>query len=262
MPSFPTTVSIGDPQPDDDIALAEYRPHQHGGPVHLINACINQTRDPRGGLFNQDRRGLALTVASGGQMQVSREGWQAPGRRNAADAQHLGRRLRGGDRAGPRLPDARRHRRARHVCRSASGLLVGRHDPDQGNDEEVGAPCEVDRPDPGNVRRLSRHRPAGLVPYRWRALREHGRLCPPRRARRGHRAGRLRGRSEVRLRRCREPGAQGPHRPAGRHPVPSTAATTEPEVSGADTARREISARATRARPTRTGRTSWTRSAP
>jgi hypothetical protein len=65
-----------DPQPDDDIALAEYRPQQHGGPVHLINACINQTRDPRGGLFNQDRRGLALTVASGGQMQVSREGWK------------------------------------------------------------------------------------------------------------------------------------------------------------------------------------------
>ena len=76
MPSFPAKVSIGDPQPDDDIALADYRPQQHGGPVHLINACINQTRDPRGGLFNQDRRGLALTVASGGQMQVSREGWK------------------------------------------------------------------------------------------------------------------------------------------------------------------------------------------
>jgi hypothetical protein len=59
MPSFPTKVFIGDPEPDDDIALAEYQPHRYGGPVHLINVCINQTRDPRGGLFNQDRRGLA-----------------------------------------------------------------------------------------------------------------------------------------------------------------------------------------------------------
>jgi len=76
MPTFPATVSVGDPQSDDDIALVDYTPQRHGGPVHLINVCVNQTRDPRGGLYNQDRRGLALTVASGGQMQVSRGGWQ------------------------------------------------------------------------------------------------------------------------------------------------------------------------------------------
>ncbi|CAN5441096.1 hypothetical protein BH09PSE5_BH09PSE5_49330 [soil metagenome] len=77
MPVFPTTVSVGDPQRDDDITLDQYLPQRYGGPVHLINVCVNQTRDPRGGLFNQDRRGLALSVASGGYMQVAQEGWKS-----------------------------------------------------------------------------------------------------------------------------------------------------------------------------------------
>lgn len=76
MPVFPAMVSVGEPQSDDDVALVEYLPQKHGGPVHLINVCVNQTRDPRGGLYNQDRRGLAMTVASGGQMQVSQGGWK------------------------------------------------------------------------------------------------------------------------------------------------------------------------------------------
>ena len=76
MPAEPTAIAIGEPQADDDIALEDYRPQRHGGPIHLLNVCINQTRDPRGGLFNQDRRGLAMSVASGGAMQVSQEGWK------------------------------------------------------------------------------------------------------------------------------------------------------------------------------------------
>ncbi|MDM0109779.1 patatin-like phospholipase family protein [Variovorax sp. J22R24] len=60
----------------DDIAMDKYRPQAHGGPIHIINVCVNQTEDPRGGLFNQDRRGLALAVASGGKMQKSVEGWK------------------------------------------------------------------------------------------------------------------------------------------------------------------------------------------
>lgn len=50
----------------DDVAMVNYAPHQGGGPVHLINVCVNQTRDSRGGLFNQDRKGTLLTVRSGG----------------------------------------------------------------------------------------------------------------------------------------------------------------------------------------------------
>lgn len=76
LAASPPGVAIGDLDADDDVPLADYRPQQFGGPVHLINVCVNQTRDPRGGLFNQDRRGLPLTIASGGLMQVAREAWQ------------------------------------------------------------------------------------------------------------------------------------------------------------------------------------------
>ncbi|HSW12128.1 MAG TPA: patatin-like phospholipase family protein [Solimonas sp.] len=48
----------------DDIRIGEYRPHEHGGPVHLVNCCINQTVDDRTGSYNADRKGVALTVSS------------------------------------------------------------------------------------------------------------------------------------------------------------------------------------------------------
>lgn len=76
LPAAPSARPVSDVLPDDDLALADYRPHLHGAPVHVVNCCINETKDPRGGLFNQDRRGLALAVAAGGLMQVSRQGWQ------------------------------------------------------------------------------------------------------------------------------------------------------------------------------------------
>ena len=75
MPAVPALVPVSDVHADDDLLLTDYRPQQHGGPVHLMTTCVNQTKDPRGGLFNQDRRGLALTVASGGLMQISQRGW-------------------------------------------------------------------------------------------------------------------------------------------------------------------------------------------
>jgi hypothetical protein len=61
--------------PDDDVPMADYGPHLFGGPVHLINVCLNQTRDPRGGLFNQDRRGQPLAVAPGGLVR-GQAAWQ------------------------------------------------------------------------------------------------------------------------------------------------------------------------------------------
>lgn len=48
----------------DDIELLAYAPHLHGGPVHLINCCINQTVDDRTENYNADRKGVALTVSS------------------------------------------------------------------------------------------------------------------------------------------------------------------------------------------------------
>lgn len=48
----------------DDVRIGKYRPHEHGGPVHLVNCCINQTVDDRTGSFNADRKGVALTISS------------------------------------------------------------------------------------------------------------------------------------------------------------------------------------------------------
>ncbi len=46
----------------DDTELVHYRPETAGGPIHLVNACLNQTRDDQSGLYNADRKGAALTA--------------------------------------------------------------------------------------------------------------------------------------------------------------------------------------------------------
>jgi hypothetical protein len=48
----------------DDVDLTAYTPHLFGGPIHLINGCINQTDDDRTGSYNADRKGVALTVSA------------------------------------------------------------------------------------------------------------------------------------------------------------------------------------------------------
>lgn len=70
-------LAVQDVHADDDVAMAEYVPHLGGGPVHLINACVNQTRDPRGGLFNQDRKGLPITIGPQGRVRVGDGDWRA-----------------------------------------------------------------------------------------------------------------------------------------------------------------------------------------
>lgn len=77
LPHHLNTAAVNEIVDDDDIDLAGYTPQASGGPVHLLNVCLNQTKDPRGQLFNQDRRGLSLTVASGGFMRVGQEKWDA-----------------------------------------------------------------------------------------------------------------------------------------------------------------------------------------
>ena len=46
----------------DDTALQHYRPEAQGGPIHLVNTCLNQTRDDKSGLYNADRKGTAVTA--------------------------------------------------------------------------------------------------------------------------------------------------------------------------------------------------------
>lgn len=50
----------------DDAGLREYRPERAGGPLHLINTCLNQTVDDASGLYNADRKGTLLTARPDG----------------------------------------------------------------------------------------------------------------------------------------------------------------------------------------------------
>lgn len=69
-PTTPEAVDaltrVSDVVPHDDVPLAEYRPHAHGGPLHLINVCVNQTVNDCTGEFNRDRKGRNLSVSSVG----------------------------------------------------------------------------------------------------------------------------------------------------------------------------------------------------
>lgn len=108
LPTTMTTAGVFKPDPEDDLDMASYAPHKYGGPVHLIGVCINQTRDPRGGLINQDRRGQPLTVGPQGLVRVDQADWQtiqSPGALSlgawiaisgAAVAPGLGNNTRGG----------------------------------------------------------------------------------------------------------------------------------------------------------------------
>lgn len=68
--------SVGEVDSDDDVPMRHYAPHRNGGPVHLMSMCLNETTDPRGGLFNQDRRGRLVTVGPQAVLRVGRGLWQ------------------------------------------------------------------------------------------------------------------------------------------------------------------------------------------
>jgi len=75
--------AVSDVVKGDDVDLWDYRPFLAGGPVHLINLCVNESKDPRGGQFNQDRRGQLMTIASGGLHQISLRDWATLPRHSA-----------------------------------------------------------------------------------------------------------------------------------------------------------------------------------
>ena len=53
---------ITDPMPGDQIAWRDYRPHAHGGPLHLINATVNETVSAKSQIEQSDRKGFGLTI--------------------------------------------------------------------------------------------------------------------------------------------------------------------------------------------------------
>jgi len=71
----PPQVPVGEVDPHDDIAQLHYAPHAHGGPVHLVNVCINQTHDTKDRLFNRDRKSVPLTIGPRGWMQAVGAPW-------------------------------------------------------------------------------------------------------------------------------------------------------------------------------------------
>ncbi len=55
-------MDVTELHPGDDVPLANYDPPAKGGPIHLINVCLNQTRAADTGLYNADRKGVPLVV--------------------------------------------------------------------------------------------------------------------------------------------------------------------------------------------------------
>ncbi|GAA4355655.1 hypothetical protein GCM10023165_48030 [Variovorax defluvii] len=71
----PPQVPVGEVDAHDDISQLRYAPHLHGGPVHLVNVCINQTHDTKQRLFNRDRRSQPLIIGPMGLMQAGGAAW-------------------------------------------------------------------------------------------------------------------------------------------------------------------------------------------
>jgi hypothetical protein len=68
--------SVYEVDPADTVLMRDYHPQAHGGPVHILNVTVNQTHDPLGGLFNQDRKGQYLSITSAGHYRIGQEPWR------------------------------------------------------------------------------------------------------------------------------------------------------------------------------------------
>lgn len=51
---------------DDDLTLGEYRPHERGGPLHLINVTLNETFGGRSQVEQRDRKGMGMAIGPAG----------------------------------------------------------------------------------------------------------------------------------------------------------------------------------------------------
>jgi hypothetical protein len=58
----PEGMRISDAVPGDAVSWEDYHPEMHGGPLHLINATINETIDGRSQVEQRDRKGVPLAV--------------------------------------------------------------------------------------------------------------------------------------------------------------------------------------------------------
>ena len=52
--------------PEDDIPYAKYHPERYGGPIHLINVCVNETVDVASERTLRERKGLPMCITPHG----------------------------------------------------------------------------------------------------------------------------------------------------------------------------------------------------
>lgn len=57
---------VTDPIAGDNLAMKDYAPEQQGGPLHLINATLNETVSGESLIEHRDRKGLAFAVGPAG----------------------------------------------------------------------------------------------------------------------------------------------------------------------------------------------------
>jgi len=53
---------VTDAVKDDGIGFCDYAPHERGGPLHLINATLNETIEGTSNIEHRDRKGLGMAV--------------------------------------------------------------------------------------------------------------------------------------------------------------------------------------------------------
>ncbi|MSU35999.1 MAG: hypothetical protein EXS36_13025 [Pedosphaera sp.] len=51
---------------DDDLRWADYAPHKSGGPLHIVNICVNETCGGKSQIEQRDRRGFGLAIGPTG----------------------------------------------------------------------------------------------------------------------------------------------------------------------------------------------------
>jgi len=56
------SVDVQLANPDDDIPFDRYHPERSGGPLHLINVCVNETADAMSGRSLREDKGLAMCL--------------------------------------------------------------------------------------------------------------------------------------------------------------------------------------------------------
>ncbi|MBB3609861.1 GMC oxidoreductase [Rhizobium sp. BK602] len=81
----PVPIQVSDE--GDDMSLSDYHPERNGGPLHLINVCINQTVDHISGRQLRQNKGLPMCLGPGG-ISVGQQYhaiWETPPEDLAAD---------------------------------------------------------------------------------------------------------------------------------------------------------------------------------